>query len=397
MTTPSGYWTTRHGGRRIICHGRHSSQPHSSTRDLAKDLSEAVACIAGLLGAADDEDKKKVIASRVRPFLDAILPAHYCNISIPGEADQTLPPSNLSGISHAIFTLPGHRNDGDTVTSSVVGIPDTVPGTTTFATVDGWAVISDIDDTIKITKTGSPAGILNTTFVEEPQAVAGMPEFYAALKEKLDSPPFWYLSASPYNLYPFLRAFREQYYPPGTMLLRETSMMNLGAFLLSLTVGVKDYKTSRMEVIHTSFPLRKIICIGDSTQSDPESYADMYNKHPGWVSAIFIRRVTGVSEIDLSGKNTPERFAKAFAKVPAAVWYVFDDPKELYSKVDEVLQRRQADVGGIVDDDDFGVWGSAFREARNSRTFDILECNEAYSPARIASLLGEIIVIHSPR
>ena len=84
-----------------------------------------------------------------------------------------------------------------------------------------------------------------------------------------------------------------------------------------------------------------MICIGDSTQSDPEAYAEAYKKHPGWIRAIWIRKAEDVTEVTdaLPGqsnekRNEPERFEKAFKDVPKEVWHVFEDPRELYAKVD---------------------------------------------------------------
>ena len=156
-----------------------------------------------------------------------------------------------------------------------------------------------------------------------------------------DTPPVWYLSASPYNLYPFLRQFREAYYPAGTLVLRDASWMNLGGFLANLTQGTEAYKVGRMEKIYEWFPKRKFICIGDSTQSDPEAYGEIYRKHPKWVSAIYIRKVTGVAEVDDNEKNVPERFEKAFKHVPKGVWHVFEDPDELYAKVDALVAANK--------------------------------------------------------
>ena len=92
-----------------------------------------------------------------------------------------------------------------------------------------------------------------------------------------------------------------------------------------------------MDKIHASFPGRKFLCIGDSTQSDPEAYGDMYRKYPGWVGAIFIRKVEDVEPMNESQKNSAERFEKAFKDVPASVWTVFKDPKELFAKVDALV------------------------------------------------------------
>ena len=87
-----------------------------------------------------------------------------------------------------------------------------------------------------------------------------------------------------------------------------------------------------------------MICIGDSTQSDPEAYAEAYAKHPEWIKAIWIRKAKDVVEITdaIPGqsnekRNRAERFEKAFRDVPKEVWHVFEDPKELYAKVDALV------------------------------------------------------------
>ena len=77
--------------------------------------------------------------------------------------------------------------------------------------------------------------------------------------------------------------------------------------------------------------------MGDSTQSDPEAYGDMYRKFGGgWIRKVFIRKVTDVSEMERSEKNKEERFEKAFAGVPRDVWRVFEDPAELYEEVEKL-------------------------------------------------------------
>lgn len=304
------------------------------SKGSGKDESKIVASLAETLGLADDDNAKKTIAKRIEPLLDSVVPAHTCQIALGGDQVVRLGPSDRDGISSDIVTFNDAYKDGQTITSKAVGIESATPLTTTFADTSGWAVISDIDDTIKITMTASPVGILQTTFVDEPAPVAGMPELYAHIKKALDIPPFWYLSASPYNLYPFLRSFRESHYPPGPLILREASWMNLAGFLTSLTQGTEAYKVSRIDKVQTSFPARKFLLIGDSTQSDPEAYGDIARKYPGWVGAIFIRKVENVEPVDESQKNSPERFEKAFKDLERGLWTVFSDPKELFQKVD---------------------------------------------------------------
>jgi phosphatidate phosphatase APP1 len=200
-------------------------------------------------------------------------------------------------------------------------------------------VISDIDDTIKITQTPSPVGILTNTFcIPSPQPVSGMPELYTHINDLLREPPFFYLSASPYNLYPFLREFREAHYPPGTIILRDASWQNLGGLITSLSSGTQEYKVDRIRKIHSWFPERKFVCIGDSTQKDPETYGQIAREFPGFVGAIYIRRVRGIAEMNEWEKNSDERFQKAFKGLNRALWYVFDEPGELTERIGQVVK-----------------------------------------------------------
>jgi phosphatidate phosphatase APP1 len=205
---------------------------------------------------------------------------------------------------------------------------------TEYTEPEGWAVVSDIDDTIKITMTSDPIGILRSTFIDTPTPVAGMPELYAHI-HKLLTPktPFFYLSASPYNLYPFLHAFREQHYPFGQLILRDASWLTVPGLLSNLTLGTEDYKVDRMQKIHSWLPKKKMICIGDSTQSDPEAYGDIYRAFPGWVKVILIRKVTDIASVGIEAKNDPERFEMAFKDVPKNVWHVFESPSECYEVI----------------------------------------------------------------
>ena len=192
--------------------------------------------------------------------------------------------------------------------------------------------VSDIDDTIKITQTMDPIGILRNTFVSNPETTPGLPDLYSTLNTLLSSPHWFYLSASPFALYPFLRPFLHTNYPHGTLLLREASWINPAGLLQTLTQGVEAFKLSRIEKIHAWLPKRRVLCVGDSTQSDPEAYGEAYRRWPGWVKAVFIRKVTDVGGME--EKNLPERFEKAFEGVPRSAWRVFEDTRELEQAVE---------------------------------------------------------------
>ncbi|KAL1968924.1 hypothetical protein VTN77DRAFT_1285 [Rasamsonia byssochlamydoides] len=315
--------------------------------DGRKDLSRYVAAVADAIGLDGkvglDEVTRQRMAYRLRPFVYSIAPARTMTLEIPmvhGTVQkQELGPTNRHGvISQTLRTDSRHDvSDGTTITSYLAGWGRKVSMDTIFATPEGWPVISDIDDSIKYTKTSEATGVLRTTFAEEPKPIEGMPESYAHIHKQL-RPAWIYLSASPYNLYEYLREFLRSYYIPGTLILRENSWMGLGGFLNSYTQGTQAYKMDRIDKVHSWFPQRKIICVGDSTQSDPEIYAGMYKKYPGWIHAILIRKVTNIPHMEK--KNSDERFRKAFDGVPEGVWKVFERTEELYELVDGLKTRQ---------------------------------------------------------
>jgi hypothetical protein len=322
----------------------------SSRQDIGKFIASIADQIGldGSLGPDQDAATRRTIAERVQPFIDEIAPARTLDITIPNASSPlplTLGPSESNGISSQIFNTgePQNMQAVQPYTSGPFHPP--VQMTTFFAPPisSAWTVISDIDDTIKVTQTPSPIGILRTTFADTPTPVAGMPDLYKYIHTQLspshatDPVNFFFLSASPYNLYPFLRTFLHTHYPPGQLILRDNSWMDLGGLLKSFTQGVQAYKVDRMEKIHDWLPKRKFLCIGDSTQSDPEAYAEIYSKYKGWIVAIFIRRVLDAG--NLGAKNKDERFVEAFKDVPKNVWKVFEKPEELYQAVDELAAR----------------------------------------------------------
>ena len=143
-----------------------------------------------------------------------------------------------------------------------------------FAGQEGWGILSDIDstvhyhqspvlkltrlDTIKITGTTDPRRVLSSTFADIPKVTEAMPDFYNVLDQQFDHPAWFYLSASPYNLYPFLHEFIANHYRPGTIILRDSSWMYFAGLLQSFTEGVKEYKVDRGTKIPGWFPKRKV-------------------------------------------------------------------------------------------------------------------------------------------
>ncbi|KAF2481987.1 hypothetical protein BDY17DRAFT_253187 [Neohortaea acidophila] len=319
-------------------------------KNSGRDPSKVAAAIASYLNIGqDDVATRKRIEQRISPFVETVLPNRTLRVNIAGKEQQTFGPSSYSGISAGLFPLYHQPAIGHTFATHAVHEPPpfSLPSTTVVADETGWGVISDIDDTIKVTMTPSITGILHSTFVvETPQPITGMPDLYAHMADILKMPPFFYLSASPYNLYPFLRRFRDAHYPQGTIILRDASWQNLGGFIASLRQNTQAYKVSRMRRIHAWFPHRHFVCLGDSTQSDPEAYGEIARMFPGWVRAVFIRKVTDIAEPGMAAKNAPERFEKAFKGLDRGLWHVFTEPEELRARVEELGRDAEALVGG---------------------------------------------------
>lgn len=310
-----------------------------------RDTGQYIARIADFVGLdgkfGQDPVIRRRIMQRLRSLLYTVAPGRMLSVDmdlLDGRIQRfELGPSNSNGLIKQTVSMSSPVPDGTVITSHLLADKRTTTTTTTmqtrFAAPEGWLVISDIDDSIKVTSTSDTVGILRTTFVSDPEPIAGMSELYRRVEHALLKPTWVYLSASPYNLYGFLRRFLHAHYPPGMLMLRETSAWeDLGEFVRSYSMGTQTYKTQQMDKLHGWLPARKVVCIGDSTQGDPEAYAQVYWRYQGWVRAIYIRKVTHVPHMDK--KNSDERFRMAFRGVPEGVWRVFEQPSELYECVD---------------------------------------------------------------
>lgn len=305
---------------------------------------DIVGDIANQLGLAKGDKEEEVIERRIVPFVMDVLPGRQVKLKFDGSSILRLAPGGRNGITSDVKKL-GRSNPKTNVVVSTADVPTGSTGIlemkTVFAEPEGWAVISDVDDTIKITQTSDPIGILRSTFVSDPTPVPGMPELYAYLQTIVTTTaPWFYLSASPYNLYPFLREFRDSHFPHGQLILRDSSWFTISGLLSNLTLGTEQYKIDRIKKVHRWLPKRKLILIGDSTQSDPEAYGEIARLYPGWVKLILIRRVTDIGAVGTEEKNLPARFEAAFEDIPRDLWHVFDDPSECQPLLHKVVNKK---------------------------------------------------------
>lgn len=176
----------------------------------------------------------------------------------------------------------------------------------------GLSVISDIDDTIKVTEI--PLGereVLRNTFFRKFTASPCMANMYQAFGEQV---AFHYVSGAPWQLYEPLNAFLFSDvggFPHGSMHMKNVranpfesesfqdiwKLVKYGSHEVTF-----QQKTTQISTLLRHFPKRKYILIGDSGEQDPEVYRLIRQQFPEQVIEIRIRDV--VNDV----KNNPGRF-----------------------------------------------------------------------------------------
>jgi phosphatidate phosphatase APP1 len=181
----------------------------------------------------------------------------------------------------------------------------------------GLCVISDIDDTIKISEVRDRDALLRNTFLRPYRAVEGMAEVYAEWAQR-PAVSFHYVSASPWQLFRPLRDFlKDAGFPEGPMELKHFRWTDSSFF--NLFASPEEYKPAVIAPLLERLPGRRFVLVGDSGEKDPEIYAALARRYPAQVVRILIRDVTG------EGPNA-ERFGTVFVGLPPDLWRIFRDP-----------------------------------------------------------------------
>ncbi|MDF9796831.1 phosphatidate phosphatase APP1 [Catalinimonas alkaloidigena] len=158
-----------------------------------------------------------------------------------------------------------------------------------------FGVISDIDDTILISKTTHRIEIIRMAMTNNAKTrmpFKGVSAFYNALQKGKDGKqhnPIFYVSSSPWNMYDMLADFfAHNNIPKGPILLRDIG--------ISETKFIKErhasHKLEKIRRILSFYPRLKFLLIGDSGQHDPEIYQQVVEEYPNRVLAIYIRDVS---------------------------------------------------------------------------------------------------------
>jgi hypothetical protein len=203
------------------------------------------------------------------------------------------------------------------------GDPRRFSGEVLLLPPEGMSVISDIDDTVKVTHVTDRSRMLAATFLDDFTAVPGMAEAYRGWTNGGASLHF--ISSSPWHLYQPLAAFLQTSgFPRSTMTLKNVRLKDRSFFDL-FRPGSRT-KPPRLRSLVKRYPRRQFVLVGDSGEEDPEVYTDLMHEFPRQIRAIFIRNVTSASA-------GGARFRGLSRHIDARRFQLFDDAAELPSRL----------------------------------------------------------------
>jgi len=219
-------------------------------------------------------------------------------------------------LAYDALAVPVDHHDADDAVEPVSG------GCLQCVDEEGLSVISDIDDTVKVTNVAKRRELLANTFLREFTAVPGMVEIYRRLHE--EGTAFHYVSASPWQLSPSLCGFfAVAGLPTGSMHLKLFRLKD--STPLGRLPSRKRSKKRTIERIMADFPRRRFVLVGDSGERDPEVYAAVAKRHPEQVVTVAIRQVDGKAPRE----KVRARLERLAARLPAGMMQIFTDAAEL--------------------------------------------------------------------
>lgn len=196
------------------------------------------------------------------------------------------------------------------------------PGRIQLVAETGLSVISDIDDTVKVSNVADRRELLKNTMLREFVAVPGMPEAYRRWERA--GVAFHYVSSSPWQLSNCLCSFLGAAgLPAGSMHLKLFRLKD--STPLGRLANRKRSKRRAIEQIMADFPGRRFVLVGDSGEKDPEVYAAVARRRPDQVAAVLIRRVPART----AANHASLRFDKLARRLPTGALQTFTVAEEL--------------------------------------------------------------------
>lgn len=275
-----------------------------------------------------DDDNEANFAERLNLLIADNERGKTIVIELAGQQFE-LPKSTENGHFGAIVVLSAanvaeYAEKGRLPYSAVTKNPDSrsFVGEIRLVQPSGLSIISDIDDTAKISRVTDRKQLIEYTFLRDFEAAPGMASLYGRWSEQDAS--FHFVSSSPWQLYTPLQAFLDASgFPRATFSLKDVRFRD--ETLFNLFKKGTETKPEAIKEILSSYPGRTFILVGDSGEQDPEVYAALMREFPRQITEIYIRNVTDASVDDA-------RFKEVFAGIEPTRWHLFDYPGQLHAR-----------------------------------------------------------------
>ena len=241
---------------------------------------------------------------RVRGFLAAPIAGARVQVELAGQHYVLRRKSKASGLFNCKLdltakqlegyrtygTLPAHNSlsaDNHCIQKWDIGLGQ-ISSPVFLAERRGVSVVTDIDDTIKLTEVNSRRRMLQRTFAEPFSPIDGMAEVYQGWADQ--GALFHYVSSSPWQIYEALHEFLvAERFPLGSMHLKWFRLRD--EIFKRWQIIRRKSKGGVIRNLMRRLPERSFVLVGDSGERDPEIYAKLAAKYPRQVSRICIRQI----------------------------------------------------------------------------------------------------------
>ncbi len=182
---------------------------------------------------------------------------------------------------------------------------------------EGFTIVSDIDDILRVTRIWVPHSGLVNTFAVPYTPWLNMPSIYANWSKTVPDLHFHYASTVPEQLTQMYIDFIYKTYPLGSFDSRPLDFANLSA--------EANIRKVLLESIFRTYPKRKFILIADTSNADVMvDYPAMATEFPGQVQCILLRNTTVTDPSDPFPYNTSN-----FASLDSGIYMFFNVPDDL--------------------------------------------------------------------
>jgi len=299
-----GYFDEKRGCWKLLVHGRvYSTETVPlGTRLLLKGLKRA-------MKATPEQVASDVFQQRIGGFLTKPIARRRIVLQLGEQKLQLRRRTRGSGVFYSLLRLPKDHfpapqtnMDGDKLlrerqvvsirlvrpTSTADTVHPPVVGEVHLVQPRGLSIISDIDDTIKMTEATNRREMLANTFLRPFEVVEGMVELYQAWHAQ--GADFHYVSSSPWQLYqPLADLCMSSKFPAGSMHLRYFRVRD--EMFKRWRPVRNNKKVGIIGAILKWLPKRQFVLVGDSGERDPEVYRFLAKRFPNQVVAILIRNL----------------------------------------------------------------------------------------------------------